>query len=228
MHLPKTYYEKNIPILVQQRKTSTIVSTLNGKDREPIEQEKLLYKNIIPFGMVYDCYDLHLASSVEICKRIAAVYDHYFTYEDIPTYIDPVRANQLWSKTVISKRWSNIFAAASIPTKLRCINIDWDINSQCHISKLTDDEVSLLSEIEHNRWNIEELLLGYRPVKQDEDKIIDQDKSKKKFYKNCFIHYDIRPYSELKTDDQGRKANQYDEVLVKSLPLILNCQKDKN
>lgn len=222
MHLPKIFYENDIPILVQQRKTSTMVSTLNGKSYDENVREKLLYKNITPFGMVCDCYDLHIVSSVEICKRIAATYSYFFEYDNIPVSIDSDRANQVWNETTITKRWSNIFAAASIPTKLRSIGVDWSINKPCRLSDFTEDEVAILAEIEHNRWNVEELLLGYRPVKLDEDKAIDQDIKKKRDYRNRFIHYDIRPFDKLKVDDKGRKANEYDEVIVRSLPVILN------
>ena len=222
MHLPKAYYEKNIPILVQQRKTSTIVSTLNGRDFDEKKRDKLLYKNLKPFGMTDDCYDLHLASSVEICKRIAAVYGYYFDNNALPTHIDAAQANRLWRDTVITKRWSNIFAAASIPTKLRCIGINWDINKPCQLKALTNEQVALLAEIEHNRWNVEELLLGYRPVKQSEDEDIDKDKNKKDEYKTRFIHYDIRPFEGLKEDSTNRKADVYDKVIVNSLPLIIS------
>ncbi|MBR2628596.1 MAG: hypothetical protein IKD24_02810 [Alistipes sp.] len=222
MHLPKAYYEKNIPILVQQRKTASMVTTLNGKAFDENKRDTLLYKNITPFGMVYDCYDLHLASSVEVCKRIDAVYGYYFTYHTIPTSIDPAAANEEWKNKTITKRWSNIFAAASIPTKLRCIGVDWDINNPCHLGDLTVAQVDMLAEIEHNRWNIEELLLGYRPVKLDEDKAIDSDKTMKSKFKKRFIHYDIRPFNTLKTDEKGNVASVYDRVIVESLPLILN------
>ena len=96
------------------------------------------------------------------------------------------------------------------------------MNNPCRLDDLTEEQVALLAEIEHNRWNVEELLLGYRPVHKDEDVDIDTDKKKKKDYRNRFIHYDIRPFSGLKTDDSGRKADEYDEVIVRSLPLILN------
>lgn len=221
MSLPKKYYENNVPILVQQRKTATMVSTLNGEGFDEDHRKRLLYQNIQPFGMVTECYDLHIVSSVEICKKISYVYNHFFTFDNLAVKIDMEKANQIWDNTVISKRWSNIFAAASIPTKLRCIGIDWDINRLYNLDELTEEQVAMLAEIEHNRWNVEELLLGYRPVHKDEDEEIDADKSKKKEYRNRFIHYDIRPFSELKTDDKGRKANIYDEVIVRSLPLIL-------
>lgn len=222
MHLPKAYYEKNIPILVQQRKTSRIVFTLNGKNIEDAKKDKLLYKNITPFGMVYDCYDLHMNASVEICKRIAAVYDYYFNNNTLPTQIEGKFANRIWDETPITKRWSNIFAAASIPTKLRCIGYAWNPDKLSRLPDFTEEQISLLSEIEHNRWNVEELLLGYRPVYKHEDEEIDADKKKKGDKKKQFVHYDIRPYDELKTDNSGRKANVYDEVIIRTLPLILN------
>lgn len=226
MHLPKAYYEKNIPVLVQQRKTSRIVSTLNGKylGENDSKRENLLYKNIYPFGMVYDCYDLHMNASVDICKRIAAVYKYYFNDNMLPTQIDDKFANRIWNEAPITKRWSNIFAAASIPTKLRCIGYEYNPDNLSCLPNFTEEEISMLSEIEHNRWNVEELLLGYRPVYKNEDKEIDVDKKKKGDKKKQFVHYDIRPYDELKTDDTGRKANVYDEVIIRTLPLILNNQ----
>lgn len=136
--------------------------------------------------------------------------------------IDMNEANRIWDNTPMSKRWSNIFSAASIPTKLRCIGIEWDNNTTCRLADFTEDEISLLAEMEHNRWNIEELLLGYRPVSKTEDEEIDKDKSRKKYWEKRFVHYDIRPYEQLKEDAEGRKASKYDEVRVTSLPLILN------
>ena len=224
MYLPKEYYEKDIPILVQQRKTSTIASTLNGKGFDKEKRKKLLYKNITPFGMVYDCYDLHIVSSVETCKRISSVYDYYFKNGTTPTYIKPEEADEVWKSKIITKRWSNIFAAASIPTKLRCIGSKWSINNNCFLEDLTNDQIELLAEIEHNRWNVEELLLGYRPVKKEEDNDIFANRSKKQEYKEKFIHYDIRPYNGLKEDEKGNLASVYDMIIVKSLPLILNHQ----
>ena len=180
MSLPKKYYENKVPILVQQRKTATMASTLNGEGFEDSYKQNLLYENLKPFGMVSECYDIHMVSSIEICKRISYAYDHFSNYNNLAVQIDMTKANQIWDNTVISKRWSNIFAAASIPTKLRCIDHNWDINSHCDLDSITEEQVSMLAEIEHNRWNIEELLLGYRPVYKNEDDIIDADKNRKK------------------------------------------------
>lgn len=225
MHLPKAYYEQDVPvpILVQQRKTSTMALTLNGNGFDDAKRKRLLYKNIYPFGMVYDCYDLHMAALVEVCKkRIAAVYDYFFKYALPPVKIDPDYANRIWNDTAITKRWSNVFAAASIPTKLRCIGIDWNMHQKGVLPNLTEQQVEMLAEIEHNRWNVEKLLLGYSPVNKERDVEIDADKSRKDYWKDRYVHYDIRPFDGLKADSQGLKANVYDEVIVKSLPIILN------
>ena len=230
MTLPKKYYEPKkmdgkdiwIPILVQQRKTSSLVSILNGDGFDDDYRQNRLYKSVLPFGMVTECYDLNMVSSMDICKRISYVYDYFFAYDNLATHIDTAKANQIWENTVISKRWSNIFAAASMPTKLRCIGVNWTVKNPCRLDDLTDKQVALLAEVEHNRWNMEELLLGYRPVHRDEDAEIDADKKQKGVYKKRFIHYDIRPFSELKTDYSGRRANEYDEIIVRSLALILN------
>ena len=234
MHLPKRYYETkdkrqpSIPILVQQRKTSTMALTLNGNSLNETDRQKLLYKNIVPFGMVYDCYDLHLASSIEICKRINATYNHFFTYHTLPSRIDSAEAEEQWNKLKITKRWSNVFAALSIPTKMRSVGIGWSFRSAGHLMPLSEKQIATLAEIEHNRWNVEELLLGYRPVRKAEDEQIDSDKTKKDEYKKKFVHYDIRPFSTLKEDAKGNKANVYDEVIVRSLPLILNMYIDED
>ena len=47
-------------------------------------------------------------------------------------------------------------------TKLRSVKYDG-------ISpKLTDEDVDVLSEVEHVRWNTEQLLMGYAPLKKIE------------------------------------------------------------
>ena len=52
--------------------------------------------------------------------------------------------------------------------------------------------------VEHNRWNVEKLLMGFRKAMPNEDKYEHDDyagllsKNKK-----IFIHHDIRPYEDL-------------------------------
>ena len=72
---------------------------------------------------------------------------------------------------------------------------------------------------EDSEESVEEELTFFEKIIEDKD--IDADRGKKREYRTRFIHYDIRPFRGLKTDNRGRKANEYDEVIVRSLPLIL-------
>ena len=63
---------------------------------------------------------------------------------------------------------------------------------------LSEYEVDIMAKVEHNRWNVEKLLMGYRKARKKEDKYAHQEyagdlaKNKK-----LFIHHDIRPFEEL-------------------------------
>ena len=65
---------------------------------------------------------------------------------------------------------------------------------------LTDIEVEELAMVEHNRWNVEKLLMGFRKARDYEDafKATDEeDATKLVNNKKLFIHHDIRPFDEL-------------------------------
>ena len=68
------------------------------------------------------------------------------------------------------------------------------------MKQLSGNEINMLARIEHNRWNVEKLLMGYRKPHKDEDKYgCDNEEMKKKLElnKNRFIHHDIRPIEQL-------------------------------
>ena len=71
------------------------------------------------------------------------------------------------------KQWSNIYNASSIATKLRSIGIALPMKDR--IRELTPHEIVILAEVEHNRWNVEELLMGYRIVTPEEEKEIEKN-----------------------------------------------------
>jgi len=76
--------------------------------------------------------------------------------------------------------------------------------------------LEILAEVEHNRWNMEKLLMGFRPTSDEEHELIKADAEKKKGYKDRFIHDDIRPFSEL--DDA---AKDIDRKLIEHIPDIM-------
>ncbi len=124
-----------------------------------------------------------------------------------------------------SKRWSNIYNAFSITTKMRSIGIDtsrWGT-----LFALSDRDVELLSEVEHNRWNVEGLILGYVPTSEAEHQAILADISKKEVYKKELKHEDLRNYHELGIDDSGLPVTRYDQGLTRSIPLIAYAYKHR-
>ena len=86
---------------------------------------------------------------------------------------------------------------------------------------VTLEEINILTEVEHNRWSVEELILGYRPVTEKEEKLVENDISQKKALRQKKIHYDLRAFSDLRTDSTGKNVNVYDMALIQGIPLII-------
>ena len=82
---------------------------------------------------------------------------------------------------------------------------------------LSDEEVEVLARLEHNRWNVEKLLMGFRKAHKDEDKYEAKAESKAKLKKNKdrFIHHDIRPYDQLDA------VKELDKEFSKYIPWIM-------
>lgn len=59
---------------------------------------------------------------------------------------------------------SNLFCADSFPTKIRSIKIDCKRVDKNSFKKALADNIEKYSKCEHARWNVEKLILGYRPL----------------------------------------------------------------
>ena len=84
---------------------------------------------------------------------------------------------------------------------------------------LSEKESEIIGKIEHNRWNVEKLLMGYRKPKEEEDLYgkPDEVESKLKNNKNIFIHAQIRPFEQISEDMQN-----VDKEFAKYIPWIYN------
>jgi hypothetical protein len=100
---------------------------------------------------------------------------------------------------------SNIYSASHIGVKQR---------SMGNREQLTDEEIQLLAITEHNRWNIEKLLMGFEalPKTEREKQYTPEGLEKLRELKKQFKHYCIEPYSELTSTDRI-----YDTIMVKNL-----------
>ncbi len=76
--------------------------------------------------------------------------------------------------------------------------------------------------MEHNRWSLEELMLGYRPVTAEEQRAVEADISLKRTLRDTErAHYDLRAYSDLRPDATGKPVEIYDRALTQAIPLIV-------
>lgn len=122
-----------------------------------------------------------------------------------------------WKDLDVAKRWSNIYNAFTLSTKLRSVGIPeerWDtlftLDAHC---------VSVLAEVEHNRWCIEELILGFTPLTEAERKDLRKDPSLRNDLKERRHHPDLAAYSELGRDG-ARAVTDYDFAVTRALPLL--------
>lgn len=215
LYLPDNVFENNIPVFIRQETSSALLSMLSSrKDEEECQYHK--YSHIYPFGMMDNCYDLD-RSGMEKGMVIHYIYEFFNTYGVLPESCPGMeRLKKSWNELSVAKRWSNLYSACSIDYKLR--SIGWDGKSDI---SLTSEQIELLARVEHNRWNVEKLLLGFRKPTADEMEIIASSKAKKDEFKNeRFVHPDICSYEEL-----PKSSKDYDRCIVKGISLVVNYRK---
>ncbi len=164
---------------------------------------------------------------VQMAKNVNYIYDRCYNdnFENwqgeilSSVEIDPEERNRLWDKLSSIKRQSSIYNAMTIPSKMRSVGLnedDWD-----KFYDISQQDIEILAQVEHNRWNVEELILGYRPCTDEEqDKIAADVETQKDAFKARKIHYDLRAYNDLRPDKTGKSAKVYDLCLSAALPLI--------
>lgn len=161
--LPEVLYKNQIPVLCYTEE-SDMMDLMRNDDR---------YQSVFPFGS-YICKMENLASLKQLAKRVNYVYNYCFSLPQnvpisSPSVIDERKLDNLWTQVgSLPKQYSNIFNAMTIGSKMHSLGHgqeDWQ-----RYYALSKQEIEIMTEVEHNRWNIEELILGYRPVTDEEQK----------------------------------------------------------
>lgn len=141
-------------ILVRQKESETTVSLI----------QKLPYRDCVkPFGMMSECYNENLISD-KYGKLINALYCGISDF----TKTDEIQ--QAWDTCSITDKWSSIYCANMLYTKLRSLGLSIDkfkkeeLNAMLANSDIQDD----IQATEHNRWNTEKLLLGFSSLSDEE------------------------------------------------------------
>ena len=212
--LPQAVYQNETPVLCYSEGADMMRMATNGG----------AYTSIYPFGK--ECCNIE---TLRVLKKLAQgvnyVYNHCFSLapEDpitAPASIEKDLRETLWKNVgSLVKQYSNIFNAMTLGTKMHSIghtSDDWKA-----YYALTMEEINILTEVEHNRLSVEELMLGYRPVTNEEGKLVEDDISQKKILRSQKIHYDLRAFDDLRADSTGKNVNVYDMALTQGIPLII-------
>lgn len=208
LFLPNIISAKHIPVFVYQPGGDQMIRAVKNT---------VLYAHLYPFGMKTDAFDKQYRERLQRAQIIKHLYDMGNNFTDIPDHNDELIDK--WFKDKYAFQQSNLHVANSIPFKLRSISIGTR-------KKLTENEINLLAEIEHNRWNVERLLLGFKPytIAEREDIKLNGNKNINVEYNKdrLLIHKDIAPYEELEEGEDKDK----DSKIVENLLNILHHSKD--
>ena len=178
-------------------------------------------------------YDVSLPL-IRMAKNVKYVYDQCYRQNDKEwsgkllwsVEIDKKERERLWAEESNVNRMSCIYNAMTIPTKMRSLGLDendWD-----KFYDIPQQDLEIMAQVEHNRWSVEELILGFRPCTEEEQEKIAADvKTQKAAYKARKIHYDLRAYNDLKPDGTGKPVQVYDLCLTSCLPLIAKAFADE-
>lgn len=215
LHLPESIVSAKVPVYVYMHSNEAL-GLINHSGSTP---------NIIPFGMADSGYDVNIPI-IKMAKNVNYIYDRCYKENDkdwnghlrFSVEIDEEKKEELWTKRSGLKRMSNIYNAMTIGVKMRSMGFkddEWD-----KLYDMSKEEIETLAEVEHNRWSVEELILGWRPCTDSEQREVEADVNMKEVLKQRKIHYDLRAYNDLRPDGTGRPVQVYDRCLSACIPLI--------
>ena len=139
-----------------------------------------------------------------------------------PKYPDEVTA---WYTIPEAHKFSSIYSANAMYIRER----SFGLGATKDVSTLNEEQQTTIYEVEHRRWIMAELLLGYTPFKKDEvaewkaRRMSEDDATKKaakQEYRDSkgkrFIHYDITPYDHLIPDEKDK-----DKIIIDKMGYVL-------
>ena len=195
LHLPKAIYKGDIPVAVYQKEHAEMVDKAVATG---------MYGRICCYGEATPGTDALLLRRSERGRRVNYLYD--LEYGNPPA----ASAADAWAGLSFAHQLSSIASANSIPMKLRAFGLEPTRKS---VDALDAAALEALSEVEHRRWMLSVLLMGYSAAPGRER----ADRSRFKELKNQeFIHLDIAPYDEL-----AHEADK-DLLIVRNIPYIMN------
>ena len=177
LYLPDKVYEDNnnvVQVLAYQPYGDAMcLSFMNriemtGNSESNRQNNFNQFAKLKAFGMMDSCYNINDQEKMELAAdQLWIQYKKTYSgrvggRKDLRKVLnneEPLTAG----KSLAANQWSNTYAAAHLWTKLRSIN--WDGKSA-----INKEDRKILAELEHIRWNMEQLLLGFAPLRPEEQK----------------------------------------------------------
>lgn len=243
IYMPAEVYDYAQQILVYQREASDIVYNLTSDQTKAHKR----YAKLRPFGMQYADFttynDIHYRAM--ICNYLYTIIGDDALVDKI-LQIDITDKDgcmkfitDAWKKLAIFDKWSNIYLANSFESKIRSAGGTLaDVSS--HYDELVAAIAAMkmpMAECEHNRWNMQQLLMGFRAFNDDDMAELRKEAAKaaspaerqtvitriKKAKRNSAerAHLNICSFATLMELDG--EAYKYDEKFNGAIPAILKC-----
>ncbi len=189
LYMPISVYDKAQQIWVYQREAADIVLNLMKT-----KQEDKRYKILRPFGMIYGEFmcDRSLYLKGILVNGSYALNELNIANIDMAKKETYSKLRTKWKELTLDKRLSNKYFADSIYQKLRGVLSEneykslveaYSDESLCKLRGVLTNETTdaenlqkrlLLAICEHNRWNVEQLMFGYAPCSNADDKRLHQ------------------------------------------------------
>ena len=190
LNLEWRIYDKAMQVLVYNRYDDALIEKLKNKEESEVYSP---FKNKLKaFGMASKCFrkDI-LKDSDNLAKEFHKVYNKG---QDVEI-------------EKLTDYWSNVYVSNSLWTKLRCVEIEKE--------EIKAEDKEILVKVEHNRWNIEKLIMSFRHLEKEEQDKARKDSEKKQRYKREMAHLDICSNKRLIEIDEV--AISSDEKIVEEL-----------
>lgn len=205
MSLPDELYHSDIPIFVRQDSSGKFINELKYSR----------FSNLYPFGMTDIAFDVQrdMQTQAELIN-----YYHKKKTNNTEQEILKEKKHDYWKELEASGQWSSIYSAYAIPFRLRSLvaSGQGDIDTEEMDEKLLERYCIT----EHNRWNVEKLLMGYRKPMPEEDAYyaaLDQREIIKGIKQKEYIHCHIRPHNQL-----WDETKENDKIIVRKTSEINN------
>ena len=210
LYLPEEVYDKGLQVLVYQAENDSLIDVLSNTNIEKGWSRR--YKKIHAFGLEKDGFDLSQLD-VTMAQCVNYLYstvnwnsespdggaDYTLSKKTDALLLEKWDEKPSGGKPLAVARWSSIYSANTLWTKLR--SVGWKEG------ELSEGEVELLAEVEHNRWDVEQLIMNYRPrQRRDEDEYATKANR---------VHPDLKSYDKL--DENTKK---YDRAIAKAYPYL--------